>query len=291
MSDDFDIDSVDTDSVGLGDEDKGRVGKQMDWYKGEKGRTDRIAIIYFDRIDASSLRKALRSGQGKSLSSDEKKAVALNARKAVAEKLGKSLDQLTEVDLLDLSEPRFKVFSASYKKEVGYVQWPAKLTPEEEKIWRKAGEKRDYITTLILQYPTERDGDVDKERLKSDFTSGRARILPWRFSADKYAQIRKVNKTQLENGGSVASVDLAISCQDTGFQKLEIHASGACLYHKNDRYRQQVLEQAVPMYEKLNPFRQMTTDELREKLGMSGGGSSGGGADVGDDFQNVLGNL
>jgi hypothetical protein len=50
------------------------------------------------------------------------------------------------------------------------------------------------------------------------------------------------------------------------------------------------LEKAVALYSKLNPFRELTIDELREKLGMPpvGGGSTSGADFSNEDFSTVL---
>lgn len=285
---DLDVESIETDDdIGLGDEDRGKVNSnQVDWYKGETGRTDRVALVYFNNIKQTVLRKGLKAKPG--MTKDEQKALVLSALQKLGEKLGKSIDQLDDVDLLDMSEARFRTITSSYKQGLGYLEWPKKLTPEEEKVWKKTGDKKDYVVTLLLQYPTDKDGEVDRDRLAKGWA-----IKPWRFPAKIYEQIRKANKGAAEHGNSVASIDLNIFCEDAKFQKISVTSSGPCIYLKNDKFKRVVLEKAVSMYDKLSPFRQLTTDELRDKLGMTGGssGGGGGGADFGDDFNNALANV
>jgi len=282
---DIDLDAIDTgDDIGLGDEDKGKVNSnQVDWYKGEKGRTDRVALIYFNSIRQTVLRKALRAKPD--LTKDQQKAVVVQVLQKLAEKLGKPVDQLDAVDELDLTEARFRTLSSSYKQGVGYVEWPKKLSPEEEKVWKKLGEKKDYVCTLLLIYPTDKDGDIDRDRLAKGWT-----VKPWRFPAKIYEAIRKINRGQAESGNSVASLDLTISCEDTQYQKLSILPAGPSIYLKNDKLKNMVLSKAATMYDKLNPFRQLTTDELREKLGLTGG-ATGGGSSESTDFSDVLSNI
>lgn len=283
---DLDIESIDTEGdIGLGDEDRGKVNSnQIDWYKGETGRTDRVALVYFNNIKQTLLRRGLKANP--KMTKDEQKVLLLGGLQKLAEKLGKSLDQLDEVDMLDMGEARFRTLTSSYKQGIGYVEWPKKLTPEEEKVWKKLGDKKDYVCTLLLQYPTDKDGEVDRERLAKGWA-----IKPWRFPAKVYEAIRKANKGAAEHGNSVSSIDLNISCEDAKFQKIAVTSSGPCIYLKNDKFKRVVLEKAVSMYDKLSPFRQMTTDELREKLGLTGGGGSGSPSDFGDDFTGVLGNV
>src|SRR4051812_43739728 len=95
---DVDLDSIDTDGdIGLGDEDKGKVGNKTDFYKGEKGRTDRVALVYFNDIKSSILRRALRAKPELSKDKDQQKALLIGALTKLAEKLGKSIDQLDTV--------------------------------------------------------------------------------------------------------------------------------------------------------------------------------------------------
>jgi len=281
---DVDIDSIDTEGdIGLGDEDKGKVGNKAEWYKGEKNRTDRVALVYFNDVKASALRRALRAKPELAKDKEQQKAVIVSALQKLAEKLGKSIDQLDTVDMLDLSEARFKTASSGYKEGMGYIEWPKKLTAEEERIWKKLGEKRDYVFTVLLQYPTDREGELDKDRLAKSW-----RVLPWRFAPDKYDVLRKINKGLAESGSTIASIDLNFACTDATYQKITITQAGPCIYLRNDKFRRSILEKAVTLYDKLS-LRQMTTDELREKLGLGGGSSaSSGGVDSSDDFSGIL---
>lgn len=277
-----DLESIDTEGdIGLGDEDKGKVGNKAEWYKGEKGRTDRVALVYFNNIQTSVLRRALKAKPELAGDKDAQKAVVMGALNKLAEKLGKSLDQLSPADMLDTSEARFKTASASFKEGIGYVEWPKKLSAEEEKVWKKLGEKREYVFTVLLQYPTDREGELDRERLAKNW-----RVLPWRFAPDKYDVLRKINKGLTESNSTIAGVDLHFACTDTNYQKITITQAGPCVYLKNEKFRQVVLEKAIGLYDKLT-LRQLTTDELREKLGLGPAASAAGG-DTGEDFSNLL---
>lgn len=287
MDIDIDLEMGDDSDIGLGEEDKNKVGNQIDWYKGEKGRTDRVALLYFNNIKQTTLRKALKAKPD--ITKEQQKSVLIQTLQKLAEKLGKSIDQLDDVDMLDLNEARFKTVSASFKQGIGYVEWPKKLTSEEEKVWKKLGDKRSYVFTVLMQYPTDREGEIDKDRLSKNW-----RVLPWRFSSDKYDVLRKINKGLGESGAMISGIDLNFACTDATYQKITITQAGPSLYQKSDKFRRLVLEKALPLYEKLG-LRQLTTDELREKLGMgagsSGGGSSGGGYDAGEDFSSIIQNI
>lgn len=285
---DYDLED---DDIGLGDEDRHRVNStKTDWYKGEKGRTDRVAIVYFNSVEMTSLRRALRADP--KLAEAQKREVVEQAKLSVAKKLNKSADLLDEVDLLDLTEARFKPVSGYYSKTpgLGYIAAPkGPLSAEDAKVFEKLGERKDYLCTLLVVYPTDREGELtSKEDLIRKF-----KIMPWRFPAEKYEVIRKINKGLVESNSTVSSVDLSISCTDTGFQKMTITQCGPALYQRNDNFRRLVLTKAIASYKKLSPFREMSVDDLREKLGMSsGGGVVSPGSDLStEDFTNILNNV
>lgn len=270
--------------IGLDPEDRAKVRtNRLDWYKAEKDRTDRIALVYFHTIDVSAVRIAVKKNPA--MSADEKVAVGKAALEARAKELKKSVDQLTAVDKLNLSDVRFKRFSAHYGQDVGYViSRLGKDGQEADEVWKRLEEPKDHFTTLVLVYPTDREGEVNKELLRA----GNWRLMPWRFSADRYLQILKRNKGLTSNGVSIASQDLEITCKDTQYQNISIDIAGPAIYRVNDKFRDLVLGKAVEMYEKLCPFREMSTSDLRAKLGLGGGGGSSIGP---DDFGEVLDNV
>lgn len=281
MSENYDYDDVLEDDIGLDPEDRKKVKtNRTEWYKAEKGRTDRLALVYFHNVDVTAVRLALKDNP--KLSSDEKVAIGKKALEARAKELEKSVDELTPVDKLNTSDVRFKRFSTHYKDGFGYaISRLGKDGPEADEIWKQLGESRDYFTTLVIQYPTNRDGDVNMDMLKA----GGWKLLPWRFSADRYLQILKRNKGLAANGVSIATQDLEISCKDTQFQNIVIDIAGPALYRVSPKFQNLVLSKAIEMYDKLCPFREISTADLKIKLGIS----SGGGMNIGpDDFDGVL---
>lgn len=284
MSDEI---SIDDDDIGLGDDDKNKVkSNQTEWYKGEKNRTDRVAIVNFNTHDVVQLRKALKAKPD--MTEEQKALIIRKVREKLAEKHNKAVDQLEEVDLLDLSEARFKMAEGYFSKTpgVGYVEHPkGQLSADDLRVWGKLGEKKSYVVTLLLIYPTDREGEVEMDRLS------KFQLKPWRMSPEKYEVLRKINRGLLEGGGNIAATDLHLSCTDTTYQKITVTQAGPAIYLRNDQMKRMVLAKAIPLYKKLNPFRAMSTDDLREKLGMAPAHNAGvaPGSDLGgEDFSNVL---
>ena len=123
-------------------------------------------------------------------------------------------------------------------------------------------------------------GEAEKKRIASDY-----RLIPWRFSKMQFESIWKTNAGLKENGLSIANQDLKLECKEDKYQKIEVTFAGAAIWQKNDGFKKEVLARAMEFYEKLIPFREMTTDQLRTKLGIGGPAVS----DVtADDFDSTM---
>lgn len=288
MSDDpYDVEEFDDldDDVGLGDEDKKHArGNQLEWFKGEKGRTYRVALLYFHPIQKMAIKRAHKeSGE---LSRDQKIEAVKAAISERAEALGKAPDQLTAVDLLDLDHIRLKKVEAHYKEGVGYaLSRLGKDGPEADKIWQLMGDLKKYFTTVALIYPTRPDGTVVKDRLAVDWV-----VMPWRCHSGIYRDLHEERASLAENKLRIVDQDLKLKCTNTGFQNFDIKACGPAIWRRDPKYQVMVLNAAVPLYDKLVPFRELSTADLRIKLGLSSGVQGGGGEDVSDiDFGDLMG--
>lgn len=270
--------------LGLDEEDRkhAKAGADLEWYKGVKGKTDRCAIIYFHTVDVTAVTAARKKSPQTSKEDLLKIAQASLAERAT--KLSKTPDQLTRVDRLDLRAVHFKRYASHYQEGLGFVlSRLGKDGPEADEVWKRLPEPKTHFSTLLLVYPTDRQGNLDKERFSNGWT-----IKPWRFSPKRYDSIWKLNNGLVQNNLSIANQDLLLECKDDKFQQIDISGAGPALWLKNDKFREMVLAKAVDVYEKLVPFREMTTDQLRQKLGLGGSAVQ----DVsGGDFNDLLDNV
>lgn len=280
---DFDTDN----DIGLGEEDKGRVRtNKTDYYENnEKGRTDRAALVYFHPEDLNQLGKIRK--QKPDITEAQMKAVTEKVRASKAEKLGKKPDELNVVDMLDLTEVKFKALDASYKEGLGYVQWPKVIEGADKDVWSKLPERRTYVLSVLLIYPTDREGTVEKDRLANGW-----KVLPWRFNPEKYETLKRINRKLVarEDGSSLATTDLLLTCKEPKFKNITIEDAGPAIWIKSEKFKRAVLEKAVELYSKLTPFRALTTEELREKLGIGGGAAPGSEAAT-EDYTGILAGL
>jgi hypothetical protein len=274
--------------LGLDEEDRkaAKSDSDIEWYKGQKGKTDRASIIYFHPVNVSAVAKARKKTPN--LSKDELVKIAAKALADRAASLNKTIDQLTPVEKLDTSEVHFKKFTSHFGGEgIGYtLSGLGKGTAEEDEVWKKLEPPKTHFSTLLIIYPSNKKGEIDK----TNFANWK--IVPWRFSPKRYDLIWKVNMGLVRNGASISNQDLLLECKDEKYQQIEPSADGPATWLKSEKFKQVVLAKAVDFYDKLVPFRQMTTAQLREKLGLSSG-SSGAVQDVaaGSDFTELLDNV
>ena len=266
--------------VGLGDEDRKHArSNQVQWFKGETGKKYRVSLVYFNPLASSVAKAMLKKDPGIDKEKVREKIKALFAKRA--EDLGKSPDELQDHEKLDLNNVRFKKVLAHYKEGIGYVlSRLGKDGSEADSVWKMMGDLKTYFTTVLVIYPTANDGSVLKNQLGTNSI-----VIPWRISGKVYGTLHDVAKSLRENDLTIANQDLTLTCTNTGYQNFEIHGAGKAIWRMNKEFQSKVLEMAMPLYEKLVPFREMSTADLKIQLGFGGGA----GEDVGaDDFEGIL---
>lgn len=290
MADDMDLDNLgeyEDEDVGLRPEDKRHAkSNNEEWFKGEKGVAYRVSFIYFWPLAVAIAAAAKRQAKDKGAAPPTKEQLAEVAKKALAkrsEELNKPIDQLQEHEKLDLSEPHFKKISAHYKEGVGFVvSRLGKDGAEADEVWKMLGDAKSYFCSAILVYPTNRQGELDKASFATNW-----KVLPWRFSSKVYTQLLAQANSLRSNDLTIADQDLIITCTNSEFQNFDkIESAGKALYRKSPKLQESVLSTAIKLYPKLTPFRELSTADLRIKLGLS---TAARGEDVStDDMEDLL---
>lgn len=288
MSDPFaDIDPDNDDSVGLSPEDKKHSkSNREDWFKGEKNTTYRVHFLLFNTIakSAAAAAHAAAALKGEKLTKEQLTEVAKKALVKRAEDLGKPLDQLLDHEKLDTNEIRFNKILFHYKDGgVGYAKSRLGMDGEAaDEVWKLLGEQQKCFTTCILIYPTNREGELEKDEIAKKW-----KVLPWRLSTAMYKICHDTADGLRNNDLSIADQDLLITfTQKKTFVVLEkMTGAGKALFRKNPKFQSMVLEKACTLYDKLQPFRDMSTADLRIKLGLNEAGKD----DVSsDDMEDLL---
>lgn len=175
---------------------------------------------------------------------------------------------------LDAPTPKFIGCKRLYLQGVGYF---IDKGPEYVKI--AGSPSKMYAATLICKWPTDSNGNLDKAR----FQDGSFEIMPWIMSVDKYRNIEQ-NHREFPLG----SHDLTIACTDTQYQKMTLSPCRESLFRKlmeKDPARVAPILEAVKQATETiagELAQDLTIDQIRERLGKSGGNANaGGGASVG----------
>lgn len=284
--------SLDDNDISLEQDEKDVGGARLEWLKmSQKGQVLRAALLFFHTVDQNTAQKVLKDAkrQNKNLPKEEVIKVAKAALEKRAADLGKTLETLTPSEKLDTSIAHFKSLRAHYAENLGYVvSLLGKDGPEADAVWKRLPEPKPYFTTLLLVYPTDNEGNLNVEAFKEQIKTKKFKIMPWRFSKRVYESVWKLNDGLRENGISLATQDLKLECKEPQFQNIDVGFAGAATWQKNPGVKQAVLDSvtASGLYDKLVPFRNMTTEQLKEKLGLSTGG---GASDVSSsDFDDML---
>lgn len=280
MSDDpFDFDDFDDD---VEPTPQNRApSKRVERFKGEQGKIYRVSLLYFHPLDVSLAKRLKKKAEKEGVPLDvaaAKKTVAAALAKR-AEALGKAVDDLQPWEKLDTSKAQFKLFKSHYKEGVGVIlSRLGKDGPEGDKVWSTLPEPSTYYSTVVLIYPTDSAGEVDAKNILRDGV-----VKPWRFGPKTFNTLISKNQVIQKYGSdkSLANSDLTLECSNGQFQNFEIEPAGEALWSRSQKIKEHFLPKAVALYDKIVDAREMTTNELREKLGMGGGGDS---SDVSDDI-------
>lgn len=274
------------DDIGLDDEDRkeGMSNARPDWYSPRKGQVDRVALVYFHPVNVTAVRLAVKKArkEGRDLTPEQMREVGDKALQAYAEKLDIGVDQMSEIQKLNTGTVQFKKIVAHYQDGLGYVVSRLGLDgPEADEVWRRLPEPRKFFTTVLLIYPTDKRGEVDRDSL-----ARRWDVIPWRFGSKIYDSIWKTAKSLRENNVSLASQDLLLECKNEEFKNVDVSGAGPAIWTRTPEFKERVLKAALPLYDKLVPFRELSTPDLRSKLGLDSPGNVGS-----DDFDSILENV
>lgn len=229
------------------------------WYEPEADRIDRVALVYFRDVCTNELRRATNSKPD--IDEAKRQAIVEKAKATVARRLGKAVEQLDPLDLLDDTDARFKVLTASFRKDIGHVAWPTRLSADERAIWRRLAKQRDYVMSVLVVYPTDRRGAIDDARL----SSGR-RVMRWRFEPQTYELLRQANSRLRRDGGAISGSDLYVTRAGHRTRNIKVSVAGPAVYRRYEAMERAVLGEAMTLAERLAPFGTMTTGEVQEQL-------------------------
>ncbi len=165
--------------------------------------------------------------------------------------------------------PKFAVAQTHYMPNVGFV---INDGPEFTKM--AGGPPKQRVATVIIVWPTDKAGNVDKTRL----AAGEAEAMSWVFSGDKYKNLKRIH-----GEFPFHSHDITVECLDSKYQKLifaPCRESLLLMLLKNPKAKE-IVEKLVADSAVLvgsvgrDLGQKLTLQQIQEKLA---GGPGGGGA-------------
>ncbi len=284
MSDEEVMDLFDDfgEDISLDPEDRKHArSSNTEWFRAEKNRTYRVALLYFYPLDISVMRAVLKKKP-----ETTKSELIERGKKALvkrAEERSKAVDQLGEHEKLHMGRIQVVKTKAYFHEITKFVVSRRGLDgPEADKIWDMLGDEKTYFTTVLVIYPTDKNGNLIREDLGKHW-----RVAPWRFASKVFDRLIQVGASLKSNDLNLATQDLTLKCTNSEFQNFDIDGAGKAVWLKNENLRDQILEAAVKLYPQVRkPFRELSTADVRIKLGVDSGNA---GEDLSDDeFGDVL---
>lgn len=239
----------------FGFDDSGHIKSTgMDkWKQAKAGEVSRVCLVAFNRFHDGVLKSKTREKGGDALSNEEKMSILEKVDVKLAEKLGKKVEQLTDVDRLDIKSPKFWNSYAHFDESVekgGYgvgtfrclSKWRNGQMLQQELCCKKFGEPDQKIACAVMTYPMDKNKGPDVDLLlQKKYTE----FFVWVLSVKKFKKIESLYGEARSEEKSV--IDLKVELDgDPKYQKQMITLSSTSVWAKpdfNPEIRNWILEQ------------------------------------------------
>jgi hypothetical protein len=254
--------------------------------QGKKGEKTRVSIISFkkfhDVVLASKQREKVGpDGKMIPLTDAEKSEYIQKIDAKLAQQLGKSVDQLTDVDRLDIKQPRFKFGFTHFGEGVGTIRCLGKYEGSQlvkpEICCDKFGDAEQTVGAVIMTYPVDDDLNVDDDLLKAKKYTN---FYIWKMGSKKFKKLETAYAGARSDGRFV--LDLSVQLDgDPKYQGQVITAHATAFWARegaDPAVRAWVLDQGLRAWKHVdgNLGFEMAKDKLLEKLGVGSGSSTHG---------------
>lgn len=248
------------------------------WKQSKAGQIDRACIVSFNRWHDVVLRNKARE-KGSPLSNEEQSEILAKVDAKIAERLGKKVEELTEVDRLDIKSPKFWNSFTHFDEKTekgGYgmgtfrclSKWKGSQMQQQEVCCKKFGEPEQKVACIVMTYPINKsDKSVNvKLLLDKEYTE----FFIWSMNAKKF---KKIEAAYAEaRAEEKAVIDMKVELDgDPQYQKQLITGAATCCWAKPDfspEIRNWILEQGLRAGKQVNTHLgfKMTKEKLLEKI-------------------------
>lgn len=238
-----------------------------------------VSIISFKKHSDKVLRKKEKEAEeaGVPLTDSDRAAILAKVDVALAERLKKKVEDLTEVDRLDINDPRFGVANTHYSEGVGGFRclstFSGQNITKRAVCCEKYGDPAQQVATIIMTYPVnQKDGTVDKELLKMQKY---VNFYAWRMTSKKFTQINQTYTDARNDDKRCINMRVELD-GDPQYQKQKITVVGSATWATEgmEEVRNWVLDQGIRMFAQIDKTTilgmKMTEDKLRTKMAAAG---------------------
>lgn len=256
--------------------DDGKVIKNqgVDLFKQSKnGEKTRVSIVSFKRFHDGVLAQKAKE-KGSPLTDQEKAEYIAKVDAKLAEQLKKEVSQLTEVDRLDIKQPRFAYAFTHFGEGVGTIrclsQYQGNQVVKPEICCDKFGDADQTVGMVIMTYPVDSDLQVDEQLLmQRKYTS----FYIWKMSAKKFQKLQ-TQYVEARNDKRFV-IDLSVILDgDPKYQKQNFAAMSSPIWARegaDPELRRWILDSGLRAWKHVsnNLGFEMKKDKLLEKLNMA----------------------
>jgi hypothetical protein len=256
--------------------DDGKVIKNqgVDQFKQSRpNERTRISIVSFKKVHDVIL-GAKAKEKGSPLTDAEKAEFIAKIDARLAEQLKKPVGDLTEVDRLDIKQPRFGFAFTHYNESVGTIRCLSKYEgstlAKPELCCDRFGDADQTVGAVIMTYPVDSDLQVDRDLLLAKKYTN---FYVYKLSAKKFQKLQAQYVEARNDKRFVIDVSVTLD-GDPKYQKQNFSAMSAPVWAQDGfdpAIRHWILDQGLRAFKHVgnNLGFEMTKDKLVEKL--SGG--------------------
>ena len=215
------------------------------------GDRSRLSVVAFKRYHDLAIAKKTKEA-GRPLSDQGKAEIVARVDTKLAEQLKKEVKDLTEVDRLEIREPRFKVANTHFNEAVGTIRclsdWEGNTMVRKDLCCEKFGEPDQSVATVIMTYPVDKDLQIEVDILKARKMTN---FYIWKLGSKKF---NKLASTYVDaRGAGIPVVDLKVTLDgDPKYQKQVIETTqGPAYWARTDTdpaVRAWVLDQGLRLW-------------------------------------------
>ena len=186
-------------------------------------------------------------------------------REGITDRIGFVFFRVDADNKPDLAKPRFLAAQVQFHPQLHSIVSRQGEPGADEEVWACFQEPpRLKAATLILRYPTDNKGVVQKEQFTPPLP-----MLVWEFGAATLERLKKLHGDLKAKGSSLSAVDIFCTCTNERFQRFELRVAGPAIWRMRDDVAARTLDRAGKHYPHVSVGRELTDEQLRQALGLS----------------------